>query len=274
MMANRISKRLWMGAALAMALAGGIAHADCAEPHPPRVCAEFFHSDSVMLARIMSERQVPNTPDPRNVEGWFYKVQVIKTFRGGKLPNDEVWTDNDQTKFPLEVGKTYLLFIRPNQDLRPTPDVCGNSAEMSKAKESISEIDKLIEAAQNNAGADIWGHVMLALPNSQAMSKAGEPGMMMAARSDAAKDEAAKDDTAKDDTAKTDAAKSGNDGYIGLSDVTGLFHMHVPAGRYTVTGASDDFDVMPYALAYMMPKNIELTNDGSCADLMFLAEPK
>ena len=46
-----------------------------------------------------------------------------------------------------------------------------------------------------------------------------------------------------------------------------------PAGHYTVEGASETWNLAPYALSYMKPADFELP-DGSCADLVFLAQPK
>src|SRR5215470_16333409 len=135
----------------------GPAKAICLQPQPVRACTEFFHSENVVVAKILSVRKIPDTPDPNNVEGWFYKIAVDKSYRGPKIPNNEIYTGNDETKFTMEVGKSYLLFINQNAQSRPAPDTCGNSAELSKAKDAIAAIDKIMKASTSGGGGDIGG---------------------------------------------------------------------------------------------------------------------
>jgi hypothetical protein len=225
------------------------AQAICLQPQPVRACTEFFHSENVVVAKILSVRKIPDTPDPNNVEGWFYKIAVDKTYRGPKIPNDEIYTGNDETKFTMEVGKSYLLFINKNQQSRPAPDTCGNSAELGKANDAIAAIDKIVKAASSGGGGDIGGRVMLPIAGSQAMSESGAPGIPVTIQNYVGRDQTV------------------------TTDQTGRFDAHVPAGHYTVVGASEKWDVVPYALSYMKPVDFELP-DGACADLVFLAQPK
>jgi len=227
----------------------GSAQAICLQPQPVRVCTEFFHSENVVAAKILSVRKIPDTPDPNNVEGWFYKIAVDKSYRGPKIPNDEIYTGNDESKFTMEVGKSYLLFINKNAQSRPAPDACGNSAELSKANDAVAAIEKVIKAATSGGGGDIGGRVMLPIAGSQAMSETGVPGIPVTIQNYVGRDQTV------------------------TTDQSGRFDAHVPAGHYTVVGASDHWDVKPYALSYMKPTDFELP-DGACADLVFLAEPK
>jgi hypothetical protein len=248
-MSHVMSRGIFASIAMLAMLAGGPARATCLQPQPVRVCTEFFHSENVVVAKILSMRKIPDTPDPNNVEGWFYKIAVDKSYRGGKLPNDEIYTGNDETKFTMEVGKSYLLFINKNQQSRPAPDTCGNSAELSQAKNSVMSIDAILKAAASGGGGDIGGRVMLPIAGSQAMSDAGAPGVSLTVQNYVGRDQ----------TVSTDQQ--------------GHFDIHVPAGHYTVVGASDAWDMVPYALSYMKPIDFEVP-DGSCADLTFLAQPK
>jgi hypothetical protein len=240
------SRRFLAGAALLASLPAG---AICLQPQPVRVCTEFFHSDNVLIGKILSVRKIPNTPDPNNLEGWFYKIQPEKSYRGGALPGNEIYTGNDETSFPMEVGKTYLLFIDKDPQSRPAPNACGNSSEVSKAAESISAIETILKAANSGGGSDIAGRVMLPVAGSQAMSDSGAPGIPLTV----------KNYVGRDQTVTTDK--------------DGKFDLHVSAGHYSVVGNSDTWDIVPYALSYMKPTEFELA-DGGCADLVFLAEPK
>jgi hypothetical protein len=248
-MRHVMSRGICASAAIMLAIfANGPARAFCLRPQPVRVCTEFFHSETVVTAKILSVRKIPDTPDPNNVEGWFYKIAVDKSYRGPKLPA-EIYTGNDETKFTMEVGKSYLLFINKNQQSRPAPDRCGNSAELSAAKTSIMAIEAILKAAASGGGGDIGGRVMLPVAGSQAMSEAGAPGVSLVV----------KYYVGRDQTVSTDQQ--------------GHFDIHVPAGHYTVEGASESWSLAPYALSFMKPTDFELP-DGSCADLLFLAQPK
>jgi hypothetical protein len=228
---------------------GGQAQAVCLAPQPVRVCTEFFRSENVMVAKILSVRKIPDTPDPNNVEGWFYKIAVDKSYRGPKLPNDEIYTGNDETRFTMEVGKTYLLFLNNNPQSRPAPDTCGNSSEISKANDAVAAVDKILKAAASGGGGDIGGRVMVPIAGSQAISESGAPGISLTIQNYVGRDQTV------------------------TTDQDGRFDAHVPGGHYTVVGASETWDIVPYALSYMKPVDFELP-DGACADLMFVAQPK
>ena len=245
-MSSMMSRAICASLAL---LAAGPAQAVCLTPQPVRVCTEFFHSENVMVAKVLSVRKIPDTPDPNNVEGWFYKIAVDKSYRGAKLPADEIYTGNDETKFTMEVGKSYLLFVNKNQQSRPAPDTCGNSSEISKANDAVAAIDKIVKAAASGGGGDIGGRVMLPIAGSQAISESGAPGITLTIQNYVGRDQTV------------------------TSDQQGRFDAHVPGGHYTVVGASDVWDIVPYALSYMKPVDFELP-DGSCADLIFVAQPK
>jgi hypothetical protein len=234
---------------VAAILAAGPAGAICLQPQPVRVCTEFFRSENVVVAKVLSKRRIPDTPDPNNVEGWFYKVEIAKSFRGDAFPDGEIYTGNDETKFPMEVGHSYLLFVNRNQQGRAAPDMCGNSAELSKAGDALAALDAIAKAAKSGGGGEIGGRVMLPVAGSQAMSDSGAPGITLTIQN-----------------------YVGRDTEI-VTDKEGRFNAHVPAGHYSVTGKSDAWDVVPYALSYMKPTDFEIP-DGSCADLMFLAQPK
>jgi hypothetical protein len=235
--------------AAAIGLMSAEARAICLQPQPVRVCTELQHSQNVVVAKILSKRQIPDTPDPNNVEGWFYKVSIEKSYRGDKLPGDEIYTGNDETKFDMSVGKSYLLFLNKNQQGRWAPDACGNSVDMDKAADALAALDDAAKASGSGGGGDIGGRVMLPVAGSQALSDSGAPGISLTIEN-----------------------------YVGrpievVTDKNGAFNAHVPAGHYSVEGKSDVWNIVPYALSYMKPTDFEIP-DGACADLMFLAEPK
>ncbi len=248
-MGNRELRHLALGIGLAALTAVPAAQAICLQPQPVRVCTEFFHSESVMTAKILAMRRIPDTPDPNNVEGWFYKVKIETVYRGAKPANDEIYTGNDETRVPLDIGKTYLLFVNRNQQGRPAPDSCGNSGELAQKADAVAELERIAKAATSGAGGSIAGQVRLPVAGSQAISESGAPGIPITV----------KNYVGRDQTATTDK--------------DGRFDIHVAAGHYSVVGDAETWDVVPYALSYMKPADFEIA-DGGCADLMFLAQPK
>jgi len=224
----------------------GAAHALCLQPSPVRVCTEFYRSENVVVARVASKRQIPVTPDPANIEGWYYKLQTVKSYRGPRLPNDEVYTGNDDSMFPMEVGQIYLLFINKNLEGRPVPDACGNSAGADKAGNAVTAIETIEKAVRTKGGGDIGGQVFRAIPRTEAISDTGVANVTL---------------TVRDSGGKTQTAQT---------DEQGRFDIHVAAGQYSVTGAdpSDKFQVAPFPLGYMSPAGFDIA-DGGCADLVF-----
>src|SRR5262249_20719751 len=148
----------------------------CLEPSPMRVCTEFFRTDSVIQGKVLSERRFPDTPDVNNVEGWFYKFQIEKTYRGNAKGTIDIYTGNDETHFPMQAGHSYVLFVKANQQGRTAPDVCGNSADLAKGGDVVKQIEAVLDAEKKSAGGDIAGKVSLPLAGTQAKSDAGAPG--------------------------------------------------------------------------------------------------
>ena len=57
-----------------------------------------------------------------------------------------------------------------------------------------------------------------------------------------------------------------------VTDQHGTFHIHVPAGHYSVETKSSDWVVRPIDVSYQRPEQIEIHN-GGCADLALHAVP-
>jgi hypothetical protein len=104
----------------------------CLKPKP-KVCAEYFKSDTVFLGTVLTQRDLrsDNTDD-----GWRYRVRVDRAFRGAQGEEVEIFTENNSDRFPLEVHHQYLLFAsKVARRLEITN--CGNSG---LATERVSEI--------------------------------------------------------------------------------------------------------------------------------------
>jgi hypothetical protein len=134
-------------------------------------------------------------------DGWFYTLSVQKTFRGSSSKTIEVYTENANARFPLEVGKQYLLFANKFRG-RFEITSCGNSASLSDAKDSVAALEGLVIPDD----ALIEGHLSL---------------------------------SRKDRGAQTENVVVVIRGYGGtfkaVSDSDGWFRLHVPPGKYSAT---------------------------------------
>ena len=115
------------------------ASAVCRLPHP-KVNAEFFKRDAVFVGTVLAERDTPVRGN--EYDGWIYKLSVRRVFRGSVKHSVEVFTENSSGRYPLERGKTYLLFATSYAG-RLEIDNCSNSALLSEARDAIGELEKL-----------------------------------------------------------------------------------------------------------------------------------
>lgn len=210
----------------------------CRLPHP-RVCSEFFHLDAVFTGTVISARESPG--GQASPEGWFYRLKMTKSYRGSSEGVIEIFTGNDSGRFPLEKGQAYLVFAHKEKGILNINN-CGNSAELSKAGETIREIESLLANTKSASGGDIGGRVVVSQKDASARGIAV-------------------------------TAKGGGKTYMGVTDYDGWFHIHVPPGKYVVWPETSQWIVTPYDLSYDNEDHVSIEL-GSCAELQFLASPK
>jgi hypothetical protein len=216
------------------------AAAVCPQPHP-RVCAEFFKSDAVFVGTVIAERSVPG--QGYAYEGWVYSLRAKKIYRGPVRDTIEVFTENSSGRFPLEVGKTYLLFAYMDER-RLTIDNCGNSEEFPRAGDAIRQIKQLLKDMKSAPGGDISGRIV----QWDLRADLDVAGIVVTARGE---------------------GKS----YRGVTDEYGWFHIRVPPGKYAVRPESSKWAVTAYDLSYENPDQV-VVYKGSCAELQFSATSK
>ena len=182
----------------AVLLLTGPSFAFCWEPDPSPE-AEFLNSDAVFVGTVISKKTFTyGSGRNEGIAGWEYTLRVQERFRGPQTSTVSVFTDNDSSRLPLEVGGQYLLFAITVQDKDFGPlnrleiSNCGNSDWASNAKQKISQLrpltipkEALIEA---NAGTTTKGLRIV--------------------------------------------VSGGGKRYTATSDQDGVFHLHVPPGKY------------------------------------------
>ena len=212
----------------AILLSSSPSAAVCSKPDP-KVCAEFFKSDLVFVGWVSSQRDV--TAESVFDDGWSYQLQVETVFRGDAGESIEVFTPNNSSRFPLDVGGKYLLFANSAYDRIVIGD-CGNSSRLADATDAIREIGKIGEATNGF----IEGHVA-SRPKWDGVS--GIPFAVRGAEST----------------------------YRAITDQDGWFRVMVPPGTYRVEVESSR--VTPFDLSYDRPNRV-VVHKGGCAQLQFV----
>jgi hypothetical protein len=223
--------------ACALLFTGPLSLGFCPKPDPSVAC-EFLNSDVVFIGKIVSVRTIP--PHGEELDGWTYVVNVQEWFRGPHMKTIEVFTENNSGRFPLDVGKAYLLFAFPLGG-RLTITNCGNSALLADAEGSVRDLRKM-KVPQD---AQIEGRISFSgIPDSGTHF----PGIQILIRS----------------RART---------FKAVSDADGWFRLHVPPGKYSVeVQPTPHWNISPYDLSYDDPQKV-IAQRGHCSGLQFIARP-
>ena len=194
----------------------------------------------VITGKVVSEKADVNPYDSKLTEGWFYRIRVEKTFRGTHAGFVEVYTENDNARFPLKVGERYLLFIYLFEGRREI-DGCGNSALLSEAAAAVNAISAIKRAGPFG---EIEGRVV------NKSDEAGIPGVRI-------------------------VAGRGQKSYSAITTKDGWFRMRVRPGTYKLRVQSPDLVIEPQDDVYNYddPDHF-IVHRGSTAHFEYLAEPK
>jgi hypothetical protein len=214
----------------------GMAAAVCEQPNP-KVCAEFFKSDAVLIGTVVSQTSVI---DDAGYDGWVYRLRVKEVYRGPTQDVIEVYTGNDSARFPLDSGETYLLFTSMSEK-RLTFTCCGNSAKLSEADDALRQLKELVNRLKFSTHGDVSGVVS----EFVGTDSPGVPGVLVTAR-------------------------RGSERFRGVTGTDGWFHIPVPPGEYTVTAQSSNQHITAYDLSYDDPKHVVVAKCG-CTAIQFLA---
>ncbi|SFW71062.1 hypothetical protein [Luteibacter sp. UNCMF366Tsu5.1] len=118
----------------------------------PTVAAEFKDAAAVITGRVTAARNISEPDDPEGYAWTIYSVQVLETFKGTPQRTIQLLSENTTARFPMDTGKTYLLFISQSSMIEmagkerlPTNfiDICGNSAVEEDARSLIKEVRHL-----------------------------------------------------------------------------------------------------------------------------------
>src|SRR5664279_4484947 len=136
---------------LVLVLLGSQAGALCNLPRPRLVCAEYFHSKAVVIAKLAGVTTVKD--DYNDVTGTYYSMTVEQTLRGQVSRLFRVYMTNDsgRTTFDWKQGASYLLFLRQQTDNGAWRiDECGNSGPTDSKTSALDQVD-MLDSSSNRA---------------------------------------------------------------------------------------------------------------------------
>jgi hypothetical protein len=189
---------------------------------------EYFQSDVVFTGTVVSGQY-------DYAAGGYYTLRVGRVFRGPIRDRFSVSTDNGDTRFPLEKGRTYLLFAY-RRNGRLEIDSCGNSDLLSKATESVHTIENIPRARQYGV---IEGWVVA--------------------------------ETGGIDVSGVRVTVNGRSRhYSAITDKNGWFHFPAPAGRYAVDFSSRQYYLNTSDLFRYDPHHFDL-HAGETASLQVVS---
>jgi Carboxypeptidase regulatory-like domain len=210
----------------------GACRAYCPVPEI-RASGEYFKGDAVFVGAVVSIRKKPDSD--RDLGGWFYHLRVEKTFRGQVQDNLQVYTEDSDIRFPLEINHKYLLFAYRRRG-RLEIDNCGNSALLSQAADSLRRLERL---TQGQSPTVIEGWVV------------AETGGI-------------------DVSGVRVSIRGRSKVYSAITDKEGWFHFQVPPGSYKTDFTSKGY-YLNGADEFWYDSEHFVVHAGECASLQFVS---
>lgn len=198
-----------------------------------RANGEFFKSDAVFTGTVLSIQKKPDTDDV--LGGWFYRLRIEKMFRGPHQNELTVFTEDSDTRLPLEKDRKYLLFAYKKHHRLEIYN-CGNSALASESSDSLNRLEKLLRGEQSS---EIEGWVVAETSGIDVsgvrVSIRGRSGMH--------------------------SAMTGKDGW---------FHFQAPPGHYKADFSSKEYYLNGGDQFWYDPDQF-VVHPGECASLQFVS---
>jgi hypothetical protein len=113
-------------------------------PQPRLVCAEYGNSQVVVIAKLLSTREIGDS------DGHFHSLATTTRLRGQIDSSFQVWEENSSGRatFDWKKGAEYLLFTSfSKQDRAWVIDGCGNSGPLSRSRTVLAAIKSMNPAA-------------------------------------------------------------------------------------------------------------------------------
>jgi hypothetical protein len=209
----------------------------CEMPHPRLVCAEYFKSQAVVQAKLVSVKYVP---ERNGASSHLYRMQTLKVQRGEIGQSFDIYEENSSGRatFDWKPGRPYLLFLHfySKADGGWVIDGCGNSGPLSKAQVALKKIDEISQAKD--------GIIQVVIGGNWTSYSAPLRGARVRAR---------------------DSEHS----YWATTNSSGVANVHVPSGEYKVS-IPGERNLTLFDLSYEDPQKVTI-EAGGCAQIQFVA---
>jgi len=118
--------------------------------------SQFKESTSIFIGKVMSEKTVERD----GIENFIYRVEASRYFKGDSSKKViEVVTENSSGRFPIEIGKTYVLFgqavpkseyIKNGSKTDNLLEItnCDSNSKIEEAGPVIEELKQILTSAQ------------------------------------------------------------------------------------------------------------------------------
>lgn len=83
-----------------------------------------------MLGKVISARNITSSDDPGGFSWTIYTINPSLVFKGNPNRIVKVWSENTSSRFPMQVGGNYLLFLSVGFGNKVYVDSCGNSGRV------------------------------------------------------------------------------------------------------------------------------------------------
>jgi hypothetical protein len=204
-------------------------HAYCGAPNLIRPSGEYYQSDVVFVGTVISAQY-------NSAAGGYYRLRVARIFKGPIRAEFDVSTYSDDGRYPLERGRSYLLFARIGYRMLEITS-CGNSNLLSQSAKTIRVLERLPYAPDYGA-IEGW----LVSPNSDAEVS----GVRV-------------------------IIDGGSREYSAVTDKNGWFHVRVPIGRYKVDLSSGEYYLDPQENFFQYNAQDFVLHPGETASLQFVS---
>ncbi|MGI8771708.1 MAG: hypothetical protein ACR2JE_09745 [Acidobacteriaceae bacterium] len=136
--------------AVLLILAATAAFAQC-QSNRLTVKEELHDSASAIVGTVQSAQFIPESSE--HVDGVRYTVHIDRLIHGKTASQNAsqdaviIFSENDTAKFPMQIGKQYLLFVHDDHGTA-TIDNCGNSGLLQAS--AFENANQLKQYARNN----------------------------------------------------------------------------------------------------------------------------
>jgi len=115
----------------------------CLDGKRSSVNSEFNASNIVILGLVTSSQDISSPDDPQGIDKTIYDIKVEHYFKGTNNTNLKITSENTSSRFPMNVGTKYLLFLKSfSANGEFFVDSCGNSGEIENKKTEIDNLSK------------------------------------------------------------------------------------------------------------------------------------